>query len=128
MVIDTDILIDHFHGHAAATTLIEDALLAGQPVFISIAAVAEILAGMRPSEEEDTEALLSLFSIFPADETLARIAGAYLNQYAASHGLDLGDAFTAATAKLTASELYTRNVRHYPMNDIIVKAPYERGS
>ena len=44
MVIDTDILIDHFHGHAAATALIEDILLAGQPAFISIAAVAEILA------------------------------------------------------------------------------------
>jgi predicted nucleic acid-binding protein len=87
--------------------LLEGALLAGQPVFISIAAVAEILAGMRPSEEEDTEALLALFSIFPADETLARIAGAYLNQYAASHGLDLGDAITAATAKVIGSELYT---------------------
>jgi len=33
--------------------LIEGALLADQPVFISIAAVAEILAGMRPSEEEE---------------------------------------------------------------------------
>jgi predicted nucleic acid-binding protein len=127
MVIDTDILIDHFHGHAAATALIEDTLLAGQPVFISIAAVAEILAGMRPGEEGDTEALLALFNIFPADETLARIAGAYLNRYAASHRLDLGDALTAATANVTGSELYTRNVRHYPMNDIVVKAPYERG-
>jgi predicted nucleic acid-binding protein len=127
MVIDTDILIDHFHGNAAATAFIEDALLAGDHLFISVAAVAEILAGMRPGEEEDTEALLSLFDTYPADEALARMAGAYLNQYAASHQLDLGDAFTAATAHMTGSELYTRNVRHYPMSDIVVKAPYQRG-
>jgi hypothetical protein len=29
MVIDTDILIDHFHGNAAATVFIEEALIAG---------------------------------------------------------------------------------------------------
>jgi predicted nucleic acid-binding protein len=127
MVIDTDVLIDHFHGNAAATAFIEQALVAGQRLSISIAAVAEILAGMRPGEKEDTEALLSLFDVHPADEALARIAGAYLNQYAASHRLDLGDALTAATARVTGSELYTRNVRHYPMGDVVVKAPYQRG-
>jgi predicted nucleic acid-binding protein len=127
MVIDTDILIDHFHGNAAATVFIEEVLIAGSELFISVATVAEILAGMRPGEEEDTEALLSLFSVYPADEPLARMAGAYLNRYAASHALDLGDALIAATARATASELYTRNLRHYPMDDIVVKAPYERG-
>ena len=127
MVIDTDILIDHFHGNPAATAFIENMLLAGQPLAISIAAVAEILAGMRPGEEEDTEALLSLFDVYPADEPLARVAGAYLNQYAASHRLDLGDALTAATARVTSSELCTRNQRHYPMSDIVVRAPYQRG-
>jgi predicted nucleic acid-binding protein len=127
MVIDTDILIDHFHGNAAATAFIEQALIAGQRPAISVVAVAEILAGMRPGEEADTEALLSLFDIYPADEAIARVAGAYLNQYATSHRLDLGDALTAATARVTGSELYTRNVRHYPMSDVVVKAPYQRG-
>jgi predicted nucleic acid-binding protein len=127
MVIDTDVLIDHFHGNAAATDFIEQALIAGQRLAISVAAVAEILAGMRPGEEADTEALLSLFDVYPADEEIARIAGAYLNQYAASHRLDLGDALTAATACVTGSELYTRNVRHYPMSDVVVRAPYQRG-
>lgn len=127
MIIDTDILIDHFHGNAAATAFIEQALIAGHRLSVSIAAVAEILAGMRPGEEEDTEALLSLFDVHLADEAVARIAGAYLNQYAASHRLDLGDALTAATARVTGCELYTRNVRHYPMGDVAVKVPYERG-
>lgn len=127
MVIDTDILIDHFHGNILATDFIQKALLDGKQLFVSVVAVAEILAGMRPGEKDDTDSLLSLFSVYPADEELARIAGAYLNQFAASHRLDLGDALTAATARVTGFELYTRNVRHYPMDDITVIAPYQRG-
>jgi predicted nucleic acid-binding protein len=61
------------------------------------------------------------------DEAVARLAGAYLNEYAPKHRLDLGDVLIAATAKLAEAELYTRNVRHYPMSDIVVKVPYERG-
>jgi predicted nucleic acid-binding protein len=127
MVIDTDILIDHFHGNAAATTFIQDTLIAGLELVISIASVAEVLAGMRSGEEEDTEALLSLFRVYPADESLARMAGHYLNRFAASHRLDLGDALVAATARATNSPLYTRNARHYPMTDIEIKIPYMRG-
>jgi predicted nucleic acid-binding protein len=127
MVIDTDILIDHFHGNASATNFIQDALLSGETLLISVATVAEILAGMRPGEEERTEALLSLFTAYPADEALARVAGVYLNQYPAGKRLDLGDALIAATAKVSNSTLYTRNVRHYPMTDIPVRVPYERG-
>jgi predicted nucleic acid-binding protein len=127
MVIDTDILIDHFHDHKAATFFIKDTLLTGRELFISISTVAEILAGMRPGEEADTEALLSLFTICPADEPIARTAGKYLNQYAARHKLDLGDALIAATASHMGVELATRNVKHYPMTDIRVIVPYERG-
>lgn len=127
MVIDTDILIDHFHGNALATSFIKEALLVGETLYISIATVAEILAGMRPGEEARTEALLSLFTIYSANEATARVAGAYLNQYAAKNRFDLGDALIAATTKATSSILYTRNLRHYPMTDILVTVPYERG-
>ena len=91
MIVDTDILIDHFHGNADATAFVREALLHGEPLLISIATVSELLAGMRPGEEEDTNALLSLFRIYPADEPIARIAGAFLNQYGRQHRLDLGD-------------------------------------
>jgi predicted nucleic acid-binding protein len=127
MVIDTDILIDHFHGNALATRFIKDSLLLGRPLFISVATVAEILAGMRPGEEKETEDLLSLFTVYAADESLARVAGEYLNQFAARKRFELGDALIAATASITGSTLYTRNLRHYPMLDVSVIVPYERG-
>ena len=100
-VIDTDILIDHFHDNQAATDFIRNALRQGETLIISVATIAEILAGIRPGEEEKTEALFSLFQIHPADEELAREAGRYLNRFAARHRIDLGDAFIAATAKTT---------------------------
>jgi len=127
IVIDTDILIDHFHDNADATALIRSALLNRERLIVSVVSVAEILAGMRPGEEERTEALLSLFQIYPADERIARIAGNFLNQFARTSRIDLGDAIIAATAKIADAMLYTRNIRHYPMGDIEVKVPYERG-
>ena len=127
MVVDTDILIDHFYGNALATKFIREALLGGDEPVISIATVAEMLAGMRAGEAEATESLLSLFRLYPADKSVARMAGSFLNRYGRQHKLDLGDALIAATAYATGSTLYTRNVRHYPMSEIAVEVPYERG-
>lgn len=126
-VIDTDVLIDHFHNVRAATDYIVRALLEDGELFISSVSVAEILAGMRPGEEDLTEALFELFTIQPSDEAVARMAGAYLNRYARTHRMELGDALIAATAKVLDAELVTRNVKHYPMTDIVVREPYKRG-
>lgn len=126
-LVDTDILIDHFHNVKAATEYIAQALLEEGQALISAISVAEILAGMRAGEEGDTEALFAFFTIVPADEMVARIAGNYLNQFGKSFALDLGDALIAATAKIYQAELITRNVRHYPMKDTKVRVPYERG-
>ncbi|MBI3742172.1 MAG: type II toxin-antitoxin system VapC family toxin [Chloroflexi bacterium] len=126
-LIDTDVLIDHFHGVPAATNYIAEALLADGELFISVVSVTEVLAGMRAGEETSTEELFALFTIRPADESVARIAGKYLNQFADTHRLDLGDGLIAATAKLLGADLVTRNMKHYPMTDVTVRVPYERG-
>ncbi len=63
-VIDTDVLIDHFHDVQAATDYIANALLSDGELFISTVSVAEILAGMRAGEEERTEELFTLFTIY----------------------------------------------------------------
>lgn len=126
-LIDTDVLIDHFHNVKAATEYIATALLTDDEIYISSVSVTEILAGMRPGEEADTEALFDLFVVWPVDEAVARIGGFYLNQFARNQKLDLGDALIAATAKALDAELITRNIKHYPMTDIEVREPYSRG-
>ena len=126
-LIDTDVLIDHFHGVNAATEYVARALLEDGELFISIVSVAEILAGMRPEEKDAVETLFSLFTIQFADERVARVAGQYLNQFARTHHLELGDALIAGTAKVLSAEIVTRNVKHYAMTDVAVRVPYARG-
>ena len=98
-LIDTDIVIDHFHGHAAALEYFTENLAAGETLAVSVITLTEVMAGLRPGEEERTERLFQLFAIQDVNEPMLH------------HG----------------AELITRNLTHYPMTDITVVAPYERG-
>lgn len=126
-LIDTDIVIDHFHGHAAALEFLEENLAAGETLAVSVVTLTEVIAGLRPGEEERTERLFQLFAVYDVNEVIGRQASVYLRQFRRSHGLELGDALIAATALHQRAELITRNLKHYPMTDITVVVPYERG-
>jgi len=126
-LIDTDILIDHFHSNAAALSFMKDLSDTNEQLVISAVTVTELLGGMRLGEEARTESLLGLFDILPVDETIGRQAAAYLRAFRRSRRIDLGDALIAAMALLHGAELFTRNVKHYPMTDITATVPYERG-
>lgn len=82
---------------------------------------------MRSGEEAKTEDLLSLFVIVDINESIARQAGFYLRQFRRSHHVDLGDALIAATAKWLEIAVVTRNEKHYPMDDVVISVPYQRG-
>ena len=126
-LIDTDIAIDHFHRHQAALDYFTNTAASGEPLAISAVTLTELAGGMRPGEEVRTERLLDLFTVLDVDEAIGRQAGAYLRQFRHSHQLELGDALIAATAALHGAELVTRNAKHYPMTDVQVVVPYERG-
>lgn len=126
-LIDTDIAIDHFHGHRATLDYLAEQLTMGERLAVSVVTVTELLGGMRAGEETRTERLLALFNQVEVTEAIARRAAAYLRQYRRSHALELGDALIAATAAVTEATLVTRNRKHYPMPDIVLFTPYERG-
>jgi predicted nucleic acid-binding protein len=128
ILIDTDVLIDHFHGHRAALEYFAQVIATGETLAVSVVTLAEIASGMRPGEEARTEHLLSLFTVLDVNETIAWQSGMYLRQFRRSHSLELADVLIAATAACTNAELITRNLKHYPMTDILVTVPYERGS
>jgi len=127
-LIDTDIAIDHFHGHRAALEYFIQTLIEGETLAMSVISLTEILAGMRTGEREQTEKLFELFVILDVDEQIARKAGEYLNLYRRTNQVELGDALIAATALMSGAELVTRNFKHYPMADVQVVAPYRRGN
>ena len=121
---DTDILIDHLRGRREALDLLESATESDAIVYCSTITKIEIYAGIRVGEEDQTEALLGSLESLSVDDEIALSAGAYLNRYSKSHGLEIGDAIIAATARAMEVPLYTRNQRHYPMADVEVVVPY----
>lgn len=58
------------------------------------------------------------------DAMIADRAGEYLRKFSKSHALNIGDSLIAATAKEMELRLITRNVKHYPMQDIEIFKPY----
>ncbi len=53
-LLDTDILIDHFHGHQAALSFIQRQFAEGETLAISVVTIAELSGGMRQGEEDKT--------------------------------------------------------------------------
>lgn len=123
-VFDSDILIDHLKGNKEATTLLQECIHAGNTPTCSVLTRIGLLSGMRPGEERQLERFFVCFSIIQVTDEIATTAGMYMNRYRKSHGTNVADAIIAATAKHTGYRLYTRNLKHYPMDDIEVIKPY----
>ncbi len=113
-LIDTDIAIDHFHGHQAAHDFFAETLAAGESLAISVVTLTELMAGMRPEEEAYTEKLLGLFVLLEVDEATGRKAGEYLREFARSHHLELGDALIAASAALSQARAHHAQYQTLP--------------
>lgn len=125
IVVDTSILIDHLRGDPRARTVLAQSLRSHQRVVASVLTRAEVLAGMRSGEEAATYQLLSLFEWLTVNEPLAERAGDLARRHLRSYpGVDLVDFVIAATAEQLGAELWTRNIKHFPMLQQ-VRNPYE---
>jgi len=114
-LVDTSILIDHLRGHPGAAALLEEERAAGV-LHASEITRLEVLAGMRPAEEDPTRSLLSTLVWHPVDAEVATEAGTLGRRWCPSHNaVDSADLAIAATAVLIGGRLLTVNVRHFPM-------------
>ncbi|BDE14336.1 ribonuclease VapC [Mycobacterium sp. 20KCMC460] len=115
MLVDSDILIAHLRGRAAARDWLRDARGEG-PLAISVVSISELVGGMRSAERREVWQLLASFRAEPATEIIARRAGDFMRRYQRSHsGIGLGDYLVAATADVKGYEPATLNVKHFPM-------------
>lgn len=125
LVLDTSILIDHLRGRPkAATELIPRAIARGDELWSAEVVRAEVLAGMRSSEEAATRDLLSVITWVEVDEPLAEAAGALGRRFLpALHGIEVTDLIVAALTQHLGATLKTTNLKHFPMFAGL-KAPY----
>jgi len=123
VLVDTSVLIDYLRGHEGAAAVLERERAAA-PLHASEITRLEVLAGMRPAEEDATRLLLSTLAWHPVDADVAEDAGSLGRRWLPTHHtIDSADLAIAATAIRTGSELLTRNVRHFPMFSGL-QAPY----
>jgi predicted nucleic acid-binding protein len=110
LLFDTTALVDICRGRTEIKPLF-DAVAAGElRPYISVITEAELWRGVKLEEMELHEALLSNFAPIPLQSEMARLAGAWMQRYAAT-GLGWMDALIAATAKSVSLSVLTRDRR-----------------
>jgi len=119
VLIDSDILIEVSRARDATILARWSELALSQfPLFCSPVTVAELWHGARPSEHASLTGLFSVVECVSIDVAIGRRAGEYLQRFAKSHHVELGDALIAATASVHNLKLWTRSRRYYPMTGI----------
>lgn len=124
VLIDTNILIDHLRGKPSSTDFIKSLIKTETKLLCSVITRIELLAGMRKGEEDIINSLLQIFQEVAVDSSIADSAGRYMNLYMKNYSLTPVDAILAATARKLNTPIYTLNIKHFPMEDIHVIAPY----
>ena len=124
LLIDSDVLIDHLRKEKQALRFLAAELEKNSLIFVSVISRVEILAGIRKGEDAIINSLFEILTPVNVDISIADRAGEYLRKYSRSHSMSIGDALIAATSKEMSLTLITRNVKHYPMQDITIINPY----
>lgn len=118
VLLDTDIIIEILRGNAQIRAQFKKLILDGVGVAYTPVSLAEVHAGMRAGEEGTIEQFFRALSPCPLDDAAGQMAGRYLRTYSRSHRIELGDALLAGAACSGGYTLWTRNKKHYPMQDV----------
>ncbi len=120
--VDSDILIWHLRGEPRAANLLRRlSRERGTELWIGALQRAEVVFFMRPSEAPVTMSFLSRFKTEPVTQEVVDDAAGIYREWHPSCGMDVNDAMLAATVASTGGKLYTLNIKHYPMTDIVVE-------
>lgn len=119
VLVDSDILIEVLRGRKAEPVRQWTELVnTGVPLDCSPVSLVEIRHYMRERERESIERMLASLNCIPIGVEIAARAGDYLRAFHASHAVELGEAFIAATAALHQLPLWTQNREHFPMKEL----------
>jgi len=116
VVADANVLIDYLRGRAAAVDAIDRSVSSNVALTASTLTKVEVLAGMRPDEEEATRDLCGVVDWIPVTDPIADLAGEFARRFHRSHrGIEVVDYVVAATAEDRGAAIWTTNLKHFPM-------------
>ena len=123
VLLDSDVVIEILRGRREVVEAAERLVASGVPTYCTPITWAEVFAGIKPGEEAATQAFFEARGEVALDSAAGRRSGTYLARYGRSHGVTLADALIAAAASIAGLRLWTRNKRHYPMDDLDFYSP-----
>ncbi len=119
-LLDSTILIDLFRGLREAIIFLDQLTHEGS-LYICPIVVAEIFSGIRPEELPRVEELFEAMNFCPINYSTAKRAGIYRRDFQKKGiTLSISDTLIAATAIDNSLTLVTKNVRHFPMEELDV--------
>ena len=119
LLLDTTVLIDVLRSRNNRRSLLAELVTSGHILATASINIGEVYAGLRPGEENRTEAFLSSLDCFPLSAIIARRAGALRNAYGrGGHTLSLADMIVAATALEHGLTLMTDNRKDFPVPEL----------
>ncbi|MFZ1984788.1 MAG: PIN domain-containing protein [Desulfatitalea sp.] len=124
--IDSDVLIWHLRGEHKALNLLKR-LRDKEKLELWTGAMqrAEVIFFMRPAEEEATLLFLSQLQTAPVDQCIIDKAGELYRKWNPRNGIDVNDAILAATAIQTQGKIYTLNIKHYPISEVVIQQAWK---
>jgi predicted nucleic acid-binding protein len=119
LLLDSTVLIDALRDRAGQLSRLSSLVLDGHLLTASTANMAEVYAGMRPTEEQRTAALFRGLHCYPVTEGIAQLAGKLKYQWAMrGRTLSLIDMIVAATALENGAALITDNRKDFPVHGL----------
>ena len=119
VLVDSDVLIEVMRARDADLASRWDVLSnSATSILYSPVTEAELWAGARLNEHKALTNLFLTLICVPITADIGRSAGKYLRSFRKSHGTQMGDALIAASAVSRGAQLWTRNRKHFPMNDL----------
>ena len=116
ILLDTSVIIDALRERHDRHKFLEERKQAGDTLACSAITVAEVYAGMRPSETAATEEFLQGLECIEVTQGIARRAGSLKYEWARKGvTIDIPDAVIAGVALMYDLWLATDNVKDLPM-------------
>lgn len=125
-LLDTTVIIDYFRNKSGIPELLEKFCSEGGLLCCSPINIVEVYTGMKDKERTATEEFLNSLECYDITREIANLAGKLKREYS-NKGITLStpDILIAATAIKKQLILVTNNVKHFPIDELMMYS-YER--
>ncbi|MBM3709370.1 MAG: type II toxin-antitoxin system VapC family toxin [Actinobacteria bacterium] len=121
-LLDTTIIIDHLRGNKKISSFLEEIGISGDIAGCCCINITETYTGMKDKEKENTDKFIESLYYFEVTKEIAKLAGAMKQEYAKKgKTLSTSDVIIATTALTYGLILITKNIKHYPFNNLKLK-------